>query len=557
MAALKSLQKVTTLILIAMFFKMSNAGIALQVFSKDEALTENNISKPRIYIKNTGTEVLTDFFYYYIITTENNKEPILEQYHIPNCNISLEEKGNSEYWIKFNYEGLQIKPGETYPDQQGNVFGIRYSDWSGWDKENDHSNNISSAFQANGNIPVYLIDGTQIYGSTSPDPQNPPTPPAIKYQIGSFAVYSTELTNLRDDIVVKGGPVGSQGYVELGCNGLVQDDLVSGGDCFLRERAKVEGNVASIQKLFKQNNVIINGSQRVFADILLPEMGNTDVAHGENSIVVNNNEIVTLEPGKYKDIRVYSNARVIIKPGEYHSSTFVIEPDVEIYYSAGNGKSTDFVVENEFRVGDRVTAHFITETIPLSVKIYSAQESPLRIGTDCIFYGTIIAPKASININSRTSFFGAIQGKQVIVEPQALICKPAALNNRIKFRTPGPYGEPLANNYNKNDNITIYRGGIVNGYVESDKGPNYNATSCSYALPKTDYKLHVHEFLHHGINKYEHVFTIKNSEAPYRGNLMKAGPLFGSELRYRELWGDGNAQTHSQWSKIGFRSYEK
>ena len=46
-------------------------AVSVKVFSRDEALRELNISKPRIYIQNTGTEPVSGICYYYYFQTEN------------------------------------------------------------------------------------------------------------------------------------------------------------------------------------------------------------------------------------------------------------------------------------------------------------------------------------------------------------------------------------------------------------------------------------------------------------------------------------------------------
>lgn len=54
-----------------------HAEANVKIYSMDEGLNETNISKPRIYIKNTGTEMIQDFCYYYYLTGENDSGFVL------------------------------------------------------------------------------------------------------------------------------------------------------------------------------------------------------------------------------------------------------------------------------------------------------------------------------------------------------------------------------------------------------------------------------------------------------------------------------------------------
>jgi hypothetical protein len=412
-----------------MFSGAVNAQHAVRVYSKHESIQELNVSRPRIYVENTGTEMIRDFYYYYYFTVENSKVPTVERYHAPNCYVSLEDLGNGDYQVKYEYKNVNFNPGDILPDPQGNVIGLRYLDWSTWDKTNDYSFDNSSEFQQNGKIPVFLADGTQISGSSLPDPETPPQPPEIKHSNSQYAVFSTEYTDLRDRSTVKGGIAGSAVYTEVGCDAVVNGELLSGGDIFLRERAKINGDAAAQQEIKKQNNTVITGTERNFAEINFPQIVSHQVNPGTWDVVIGSNGSGSVNPGSYREIVIYANSSVTFKTGIYEVDRLVIEPDVKLIFESQKGKKTDIRVKSECRFGDRTKFQFIGDIIPLAVSIYSEQTSQFRIGTDAVIYGQITAPNASVVVNSRTTVYGMIMGKQVIIEPQSVVCKPAALSD--------------------------------------------------------------------------------------------------------------------------------
>jgi RHS repeat-associated protein len=140
-----------------------SAATSVKVYSRDEGLNETNISKPRIYIQNTGTTTLTDFVFYYKLTSEEGRTPVLEDYYTPESQVSLEKISNDEYRLKYQVTGANFAPGQLLPGSAGNIVGLHYNDWGIWDKVNDYSNNRSSTFIENNRISVY-VNGVLIYG---------------------------------------------------------------------------------------------------------------------------------------------------------------------------------------------------------------------------------------------------------------------------------------------------------------------------------------------------------------------------------------------------------
>ncbi|MDG5816233.1 choice-of-anchor Q domain-containing protein [Chitinispirillales bacterium ANBcel5] len=415
--------------IVALFVCLAQAHISVRVYSKEESLHEPNISKPRIYIENNGTEPISDFYYYYYFKIDEGYTPVFDDYYTPDCALSIHSAGDNIHFIRYHFAGVTLEPGEVKPNTGGNSIGLRYHDWSTWDKTNDPSNNLSPHFALNGEIPVFLADGTQIYGNGIPDPENPPQPPRVDLGLGTYAVFSSQYTDLRDGSTVRGGNVGSGQYAEAGCDSEIFGSLFSGGNIFLRERARIEGDVAATQEINKQNNIVITGEQRNIAQINFPQLAFSSVDYGTEDITVAPNDTVHLEPGAYNDIKVFANAKISLAPGTYTAKSFVVEPDVSIKLQSGEGKRTDIRVSDQLSIGDRVQMSFEEEELPFSVSFYSAQSGQLRIGTDALVYGLFTAPSADLHVSSRTTLYGAVAAKRAVIKPQAVVCKPPVLKD--------------------------------------------------------------------------------------------------------------------------------
>ncbi|MDG5817086.1 VWA domain-containing protein [Chitinispirillales bacterium ANBcel5] len=139
-------------------------GSAIEVYIKDEGLHENNIVKPRMYLKNTGDVPISGFTVCYYFTAEEGKTPILADYHTPYSTLSLTHLGGNDYRVDYSYS-VTLEPGQMLPDQSGNVIGIHYDNWAPMNKLNDFSNPGSSEFIATDRIAVFSNDGVLISGS--------------------------------------------------------------------------------------------------------------------------------------------------------------------------------------------------------------------------------------------------------------------------------------------------------------------------------------------------------------------------------------------------------
>lgn len=131
------------------------AEVSLTAFSKEEALHERNVSKPRIVIQNTGTRPVHGFSFLYYITTENGSKPVVDNYYVPNARISLEKYGHGSYAVRYDVPDVTLYPGESYPDNSGCVVGIHYPGWEPLFKKNDQSCNFSNMLVYNPEIPVF------------------------------------------------------------------------------------------------------------------------------------------------------------------------------------------------------------------------------------------------------------------------------------------------------------------------------------------------------------------------------------------------------------------
>lgn len=148
-------------LLIAIMPTLIYSSISVKAFSREESGSQTDLSTPRIYIQNTGTETINSFecFYYFSAV---GKQPVLDQNYTDGATVTVDTiHGN--YRVRFAVNGINLAANGIYPNSSGWSVGLHNSDWSTWDKTDDYSQNMNSTFVENNKILVF-INGLLVYG---------------------------------------------------------------------------------------------------------------------------------------------------------------------------------------------------------------------------------------------------------------------------------------------------------------------------------------------------------------------------------------------------------
>ncbi len=427
--------QLSKLVISCLFFILATvdifAAIELEVYSKDEAVLENNIIKPRIYIKNTGTETLNGFIFYYLGASEDGKTSVVEPWWCPGATITSENLDNGVFKIQYSCSGVQLKPGEIYPDPAGNVIGIHYSDYSNVNKSNDYSNPASGSFTLTNTIPVYSISG-QLVSGLIPDtisilPQLPiineePIQSIDPRVLFEYAILSSEKTFFNDRSSYTGyGLIGSRNLIEVGLEATLKGDLYSGGNIAIKDRTRIEGNISAAGSIILINSPVITGDQVQNASITLPDIQQKGlIPFGNDSIFIGNHLSRTLQPGNYADLFAFSNSEIILSEGVYNFKSINLESDVDIKINAQSGKNVEINVEGLIRFGDR-TEIYKNAAFPANIQIYSNYTGTINIGCNCRLFGILNAPFAEVRMFSNASLTGGIYSKIFSTEPDVML----------------------------------------------------------------------------------------------------------------------------------------
>ncbi len=413
---------VTILYLLSMV-AASSATVAVKVFSFEEAQTENNLTKPRILIKNVGNEAISNIEYRYYFTTEGTETPVIEDYWTPEEQIYLISLGSNRYYVNCVVSGT-LQPGLSFPENSGCVIGIHYNSWAPWNKSDDYSNNLQATLTENSKIDVF-VNGVKVYGNyTGEDTtcqscqQNPP--PADISQLSSFALYSTNGTNVvKNAIFSGGGALGSNGNVEVAQNSTVWGNLVAGNSVIVRNGSVVHGNVYAKQDISVNNGAVVDGNSYPNTQVAAITIPERIITVGSIDKTVNSNDTLTLQPGNYRYCYVNSNAKLFLLPGIYKFDKFVMYAGSKMEFNAAINQNIEIEVNSELEIHDRCEVKFLTHGYAPAVKFFTNDNNTVRIGVNAKITGLIYAPKANLLMSAGSRCDGAVYAKQITIEDGA------------------------------------------------------------------------------------------------------------------------------------------
>lgn len=142
-------------------------GPGAAAFTVDQSISSNYEVRPEIALYNSTSSTLSNFTANYYITVENGKTPVVQDIATPNMNVSMVQVSGNLWAAKMNYSGISLAPGQRIPTSgTGDLFKIKYSDGSRFNKSNDYSqpNEPSLSNSGTNRISVFNSSGTLVQG---------------------------------------------------------------------------------------------------------------------------------------------------------------------------------------------------------------------------------------------------------------------------------------------------------------------------------------------------------------------------------------------------------
>jgi hypothetical protein len=236
-------------------------------------------------------------------------------------------------------------------------------------------------------------------------------PPELR-PFSNYSLFASINLNLADRVIMERGHIAAHNKIEVGADSELRfGDLISGGDVWLRSRAKVQAVILSGNLDVQQGATYTSVEQK---SVDLPVLPVLVVTPGTEHKTIGNDQQVSIEPGRYGNFHAYSRSVVSFAPGDYYFSSFILEPDVKLEFGTSE-RGVRIWVQGELRLADRVVLeNFGT---PEKLLLYTNSSNNIRLGTDNVLRATVVAPAGTVEIPSRMTFTNHIWAKNIIVQP--------------------------------------------------------------------------------------------------------------------------------------------
>jgi len=234
-------------------------------------------------------------------------------------------------------------------------------------------------------------------------------------------VLSTQTVNVglsTGDRTQITGSVDSGGLLQVGSHATITGNAIVNANAFMQDNATVAGNLTLAGVLQHQNIFTITGTLTQHAMVTIPSLVTHTVTAGTGTQTVANNATVTLNPGQYGNMTINAGAKVTFLAGTYNFLSLNVQPDVIVTDNA----ATSINVAGALTWSDRVK---MQSTLAQPLTLYTNATS-IRVGTDGIFKGFLIAPNAVLDVASRTSFQGCVGAHDITFEPDVTLTSGGA-----------------------------------------------------------------------------------------------------------------------------------
>ena len=204
--------------------------------------------------------------------------------------------------------------------------------------------------------------------------------------------------------------------LQLGADSKIYGNVDASNECTLNERAYMEGNLQYGNPCMEQNNVVASSKKQ--ASLVKPVVALPEFSAGVEPISVNLDESVILPPGNYGTFYANARSKVTLSSGSYTFQSFFTEPDAQFTFDMTSGP-VSIAVAGNVRFGDR-NRFAIVGGSPNEISWKIAGTS-VNLGTDGLYFGSIIAPAAYVNVPSRSHLVGGVYANKFRIEPQSTV----------------------------------------------------------------------------------------------------------------------------------------
>lgn len=267
-----------------------------------------------------------------------------------------------------------------------------------------------------------------VNNSESKDPLN-------NRKTSDFLIIADSI-DISDNSMILGDVFGTK--FQLGADSKIYGNVDASNGCTLRAKSHINGNLRYGAPCNSETGATAASMKQIASE--KPAATFPTLTFSDSLKPINLSKHTTLIPGEYGNFTAKSKIRVTLTSGTYSFQNFKTEPNVQLIFDMESGPIT-INVANDVNLGNR-TNFKINSGNPSEITWNIAGKS-VKMGTGCLFYGSITAPNAFVNIESRSHLVGSVYANKLAVAPKSTISRePRAEEISHSEEHFGPFFEP-------------------------------------------------------------------------------------------------------------------
>lgn len=230
---------------------------------------------------------------------------------------------------------------------------------------------------------------------------------------------------------------------QLGADSKIYGNADVSSECNLRAKSLITGDLRYKNPCNTQTGATAASTKQVSLE--KPPLASPTLAFSDSAKPVNISKSETLPPGEYGNLSAKKRAKIKFTSGLYKFQSIHTDPNVQLSFDLTAGPVT-IDVASDVHFGNKCL-FAINGGNPSEITWNIAGKS-IKMGTDGLYFGTIVAPNASVIIESRTNLVGSIYANKLTVAPKSTISRePRAEEISHSEEHFGPFFEPNTFHY--------------------------------------------------------------------------------------------------------------
>ncbi|WP_175566607.1 hypothetical protein [Fibrobacter sp. UWB11] len=205
---------------------------------------------------------------------------------------------------------------------------------------------------------------------------------------------------------------------QLGADSKIYGNVDASKGCSLRAKSHIAGNLRYSEPCNSEIGATAASTKQVSPE--KPTLATPTFAFSDSAKAVNISKSETLLPGEYGALNAKKRAKIKLSSGSYKFQSIHTDPNVELSFDLTSGPIT-IDVANDVDFGNK-SQFAINGGNPSEITWNIAGKS-IKIGNDGLYFGTIIAPNASVSIESRTHLVGSVYVNKLTIAPKSTISR--------------------------------------------------------------------------------------------------------------------------------------